>query len=333
MNIEENIRYLFRSEDRNRLHISPIQGDASTRQYYRVSGSGGTAIACHDPLLHGADPYDYPFLVMHRILSEHGLPVPQLLAVSERKGLLLLEDCGTVQLQDIADSGNPSAADLYHEIIDMLAKLQSITGKRGKPPFSLSFDREKLMFEFDFFIEHALLGYFAPVSGSVDTGVLRSEFETIADILVQPEQFVLNHRDFHSRNIMIRNGKPVIIDFQDARMGLPQYDAVSLIRDSYVKLDPLLANELKARHYRAISESGLTVASYDEYLYLFDIMAFQRNIKAIGTFCYQKTVLRNPAFEQYISPTLSYLSDYMTARNELVRAGLLLQPIMHLQES
>jgi aminoglycoside/choline kinase family phosphotransferase len=125
----------------------------------------------------------------------------------------------------------------------------------------------------------------------------------------------------------------VIIDFQDARMGLPQYDAVSLIRDSYVKLDPLLANELKARHYRAISESGLTVASYDEYLYLFDIMAFQRNIKAIGTFCYQKTVLRNPAFEQYISPTLSYLSDYMTARNELVRAGLLLQPIMHLQES
>jgi aminoglycoside/choline kinase family phosphotransferase len=328
MNIEENIRYLFRSEDRNRLHISPIQGDASTRQYYRVSGSGGTAIACHDPLLHGADPYDYPFLVMHRILSEHGLPVPQLLAVSERKGLLLLEDCGTVQLQDIADSGNPSAADLYHEIIDMLAKLQSITGKRGKPPFSLSFDREKLMFEFDFFIEHALLGYFAPVSGSVDTGMLRSEFETIADILVQPEQFVLNHRDFHSRNIMIRNGKPVIIDFQDARMGLPQYDAVSLIRDSYVKLDPLLANELKARHYRVISESGLTVASYDEYLYLFDIMAFQRNVKALGTFCYQTAVLRKAGYEQSIAPTIAYLSDYTASRNELKKAGKLLRPVI-----
>ena len=328
MNIEENIRYLFRPEDGNRLHISPIQGDASTRQYYRVSGSGGTAIACHDPLLHGADPHDYPFLVMHRILSEHGLPVPQLLAVSERKGLLLLEDCGTVQLQDLADSGNPSVADLYREIIDMLAKLQSITGKRGKPPFSLSFDREKLMFEFDFFIEHALLNYFAAHAGGIDEGSLRLEFERITGILVQPEHFVLNHRDFHSRNIMIRNGKPVIIDFQDARMGLPQYDAVSLIRDSYVTLEKPLAEELKQRHYRTLDDRGTATMSYDEYLYLFDLMAFQRNIKALGTFCYQTAVLRKPGYEQSIAPTIAYLSDYIESRTELKKAGKLLQPVI-----
>lgn len=81
---------------------------------------------------------------------------------------------------------------------------------------------------------------------------LRREFEAITETLVQPEHFVLNHRDFHSRNIMIRNGKPVLIDFQDARMGLPQYDAVSLIRDSYTDLDNELAEELKTRHYRQL---------------------------------------------------------------------------------
>jgi aminoglycoside/choline kinase family phosphotransferase len=328
MNIEENIRYLFRPEDRNQLHISPIQGDASTRHYYRASGSGGTAIACHDPLLHGADPNDYPFLVMHRILSNHGLPVPQLLAVSEKKGLLLLEDCGTVHLQDLADSRNPSIAVLYRELIDMLAKLQSITGKRDKPPFSLGFDREKLMFEFDFFIEHALLNYFTAEADGIDIGALRDEFDRITGILVQPERFVLNHRDFHSRNIMIHNGRPVIIDFQDARMGLPQYDAVSLIRDSYVVLEPQLADELKACHYRAISDRGITVTSYDEYLYLFDIMAFQRNIKAIGTFCYQTAVAGNRSFEPCIAPTLGYLKDYIGARPELAKAGRLLQPLI-----
>jgi aminoglycoside/choline kinase family phosphotransferase len=138
--------------------------------------------------LHGADPNGYPFLVMHRILSSHGLPVPQLLAVSEKKGLLLLEDCGTVQLEDLADSRNPSIADLYRELIDMLAKLQSITGKRDMPPFSLGFDREKLMFELDFFIEHALLNYFAAQADGIDIGALRDEFDRITGILVIGKQ-------------------------------------------------------------------------------------------------------------------------------------------------
>lgn len=323
MNIEENIRFLFSPEDRNQLHITPVQGDASTRRYFRVSGPAGTTIACHDPLLHEKDHCDYPFLVMHGILSGHDLPVPELIALDKQNGLLLLEDCGTVQLQDLAAEKGHSA-DLYRKVIDILADLQSIKGNPDRLPFNICFDREKLMFEFDFFIEHALLGYFARVSGNIDTAALRREFESITDILVRQEHFVLNHRDFHSRNIMIRNGKPVIIDFQDARMGLPQYDAVSLIRDSYVVLEPSLADELKTRHYHALRERGTTAMSCDEYLYLFDLMAFQRNIKALGTFCYQTSVLHKNGYEHSIAPTLAYLGDYIESRMELKKAGNLL---------
>jgi hypothetical protein len=120
----------------------------------------------------------------------------------------------------------------------------------------------------------------------------------------------------------------VVIDFQDARMGLPQYDAVSLIRDSYVTLEKPLAEELKQRHYRTLDDRGTAAMSYDEYLYLFDLMAFQRNIKALGTFCYQTAVLHKTGYEHSIAPTLAYLSDYIESRTELKKAGKLLQPVI-----
>ncbi|ABL64270.1 aminoglycoside phosphotransferase family protein [Chlorobium phaeobacteroides] len=329
MNTEHHIRCFYGQEDRNQLQITPIQGDASTRRYYRVSGPKGSAIACCDPLLRETTTDDYPFLIVYDLLRRNDIPVPEVIAVNAGEGLLLIEDCGTLQLQYLVFPECGSlAADIYRDVIDTLAGIQAITGDSSQLPFRLSFDREKLMFEFDFFIEHALMGYFAPVSGGVDVGALRSEFKAIADILVQPERFVLNHRDFHSRNIMIRDGKPVIIDFQDARMGLPQYDAVSIIRDSYVALDQTLADELKTRHYQALMDRNGITMSHDEYLYLFDLMAFQRNIKAIGTFSYQTAVLKKTQYEHSIAPALRYLPDYISGRNELKKAGRLLQPVI-----
>lgn len=329
MNTEHHIRGFYSPEDRNQLHITPIQGDASTRRYYRVSGPKGSAIACCDPLLRETNPDDYPFLIVYDLLRRNDLPVPEVIAVNAGEGLLLIEDCGTVQLQDlVAMDGERLAADIYREVIDTLAGIQSITGDPRRLPFRLSFDREKLMFEFDFFIEHALLGYFGADFDSSKAGELRREFESITEILVQPEHFVLNHRDFHSRNIMIRNGTPVIIDFQDARMGLPQYDAVSLIRDSYVVLEQSLADELKTRHFLTLQERNAVTMSLDEYLHLFDLMAFQRNVKALGTFCYQTAVLGKTQYEASIAPTLAYLSDYIASRRELKNAGALLLPLI-----
>ena len=65
-----------------------------------------------------------------------------------------------------------------------------------------------------------------------------------------------------------------------------------------------------------------------EYRRLFDLMAFQRNVKAVGTFCYQTAVIGNRAFEHSIAPTLGYLREYIAARPELAEAGRLLEPIM-----
>jgi N-acetylmuramate 1-kinase len=329
MTIKDTIASLFSSGSRKALSIKKIQGDASSRQYFRVTGPDETLIACYDPAFENSQAGTYPFLLLQALLSRNAIPVPEIRAIDAEKGVLLLEDCGDLLLQNLfGSSAESTVPDRYREIIDILVRIQAIKGDHESIPFNISFDRDKLMFEFDFFITHGLLDYFAPVYDKQLTGRLRQEFETIAEILVKPRHFVLNHRDFHSRNILIHQGAPVIIDFQDARMGLPQYDAVSLLKDSYIRLEPALVEELKTCHYLALSRHNLTDMSYDEYLYYFDIMAFQRNIKAIGTFCYQTRVKKNSAFEHSIIPTMNYLPDYIEARGELKKAGELLQPIL-----
>jgi aminoglycoside/choline kinase family phosphotransferase len=333
MELQESIRLLFPPNERSTLDITTVKGDASNRQYFRVTGTHGTAIVCADPAFSATTPERYPFLILRNLFARHGIRVPELLGMARERDLLLLEDCGDLMLQDeVPQLDHERLAARYRQIIDILVRIQSISpsceSTDATIPFSLSFDHEKLMFEFDFFIEHALKNYFRDRLDDRAISQLRDEFLAITGLLVLPEHFVLNHRDFHSRNIMLFRGEPVIIDFQDARLGLPQYDAVSLLRDSYVRLETELVDELKRYHFDRIREAGLTMMDEAEYLRLFDLMAFQRNVKAVGTFCYQTAVIGNRAFEHSIEPTLGYLREYIAARPELSEAGHLLEPIM-----
>ena len=329
MTTEDSIRILSERAGLTPTTIVPIQGDASGRRYFRVLGEGASLIGCHDPAFASLPrPEAYPFLLMQRLLSSNAIRVPEVIAFDPQSATLLLEDCGNLLLQNAAKNLAPdTVTDLYHASVDTMILIQSLKGNRNNLPFSHSFDKEKLMFEFDFFIEHALLDYFRETFNPGKTGALRREFETIAEKLVIPDRFVPNHRDYHSRNILIHSGTPVIIDFQDARMGLAQYDAASLLRDSYIRLDDPLRDELQIRHHQGLTERGISKEGFDEYLYYFDLSSFQRSIKAIGTFCFQTTKLGKPRFEHSIPPTLSSLQECSGEHPELKKAMTLLAPL------
>src|SRR6185295_6505679 len=98
------------------------------------------------------------------------------------------------------------------------------------------------------------------------------------------EPRVLCHRDYHSRNLMVRGRELYIIDFQDARQGPDTYDLVSLLRDSYVDLADGVVNDLIA-YFLAITQRPPGPAG--EFRRRFDLMALQRNLKALGTFGFQ----------------------------------------------
>ena len=134
-----------------------------------------------------------------------------------------------------------------------------------------------------------------------DREALRSELGDLVRTLAD-EPRVLCHRDYHSRNLMLAEGRLWIIDFQDARMGPDTYDLASLLRDSYVDISERDVDEMLAYFLALAGRSGEAV----EFRRRFDEMALQRNLKALGTFGYQTTARANPVYIQHIPRTLRY---------------------------
>ena len=128
------------------------------------------------------------------------------------------------------------------------------------------------------------------------------------------EPRVLCHRDYHSRNLMLHEDSLYIIDFQDARMGPDTYDLASLLRDSYVDMPSWQVDDLIA-YFVALKAGSRPATAADEadFRRRFDLMALQRNLKALGTFGYQTTTRRNTVYIQYMPRTLSYVKANLAA--------------------
>jgi len=294
-----------------------LAGDASTRIYYRVNAENENYILCHDQLFADYSGAEYPFITTRRLLSEAGIPVPAVLACDKMKGLLVLQDLGDELLEyHIRGKSSSDIIPIYRHCIDLLVRLQGIEG-RGEEPFTLVFDTAKLMYEFVFFIENTLEGYFHCMVTPELRTALETAFEGIARLLDRPEHFVLNHRDYHARNIMVHRDRLYLIDFQDARMGLPHYDLVSLLCDPYVRIHDDMAARLKDYYSSRAVEKGITSMSSVEFDYYYDLMAFQRLVKAAGSYGYLVTVRMKNEFEQYIKHTLLHAGRIAVRRNEL----------------
>jgi aminoglycoside/choline kinase family phosphotransferase len=157
---------------------------------------------------------------------------------------------------------------------------------------------------------------------------LSKEWSSIVEELAG-EPRVLCHRDYHSRNLMLKAGELFIIDFQDARMGPDTYDLVSLLRDSYVDLtsrqvDELIAYFLALKH----GATGATPAEAAEFRRRFDLMALQRNFKALGTFGYQTVTRQNSVYIQYMPRTLNYVRGNLSKYPRFARLQELLAPLV-----
>ena len=157
--------------------------------------------------------------------------------------------------------------------------------------------------------EDAEEAYRGAVLSAREREALSAELLHIAEELAA-EPRVFCHRDYHSRNLMLHDGQLYIIDFQDARMGPDTYDLVSLLRDSYMdfserEVDELIAFFLALRGVGA--DRGGAGMETGVFRRRFDLMALQRNLKALGTFGFQTTTRGNPVYIQYIPRTLAYV--------------------------
>jgi aminoglycoside/choline kinase family phosphotransferase len=283
--------------------VVPLTGDASDRRYFRIilQDSESIVLALH------AGPIDFatlPFANVADLFAQIPLPVPAIFGHSDLNGIVAQQDLGDVTLQ--AHLGAASQAEhraLYREAVALIEVLQ----RRGREltstrhlPYQIAFDVEKLRWELDFFVRHFVEGYRGIALSGAERRTLGEQWSSIAGELAA-EPRVLCHRDYHSRNLMLHAGRLHIIDFQDARLGPDTYDLASLLRDSYVDLTDVELDELIA-YFLALKGD----VDAREFRRRFDLMALQRNLKALGTFGYQTTTRRNPVYIQYIPRTLRY---------------------------
>ena len=122
---------------------------------------------------------------------------------------------------------------------------------------------------------------------------------------------------------MLSDGRLYIIDFQDARMGPDTYDLVSLLRDSYMDITERDADDLIA-YFLALKAGTPAEQQPGEFRRRFDLMALQRNLKALGTFGYQTITRRNPVYIQYIPRTLRYARVNLEKHDRFARLRELL---------
>lgn len=262
------------------LDIAPASADASFRRYFRVTAKGRDYIVMDAPPAHEDCR---PFIAVARLLGDAGVHVPQVLAQDLDRGYLLLTDLGnTTYLTALNDAAlNPGVArELYLASNDALIRIQ----QASRPGVLPEYDRALLTRELMLFPEWYVAKHLGVTMTDEQTATLDTAFERLlANNLAQPQVYV--HRDWHSRNLMVSDPNPGILDFQDAVYGPITYDLASIYRDAYIQWDEEMQLDWVIRYWEKARAARLPVPDdFGAFWRDFEWMGAQRHIKVLGIF-------------------------------------------------
>ncbi len=249
--------------------IEPLPGDASFRRYFRIRSADGARTAM---LMDAPPPQEdtTPFLHVGRWLTDNGLRAPEIHAEDGARGFVLMEDFGDVRMRDRLDVVPQDEEAAYRTAIDALAELHRLPPGPFDPYDMAVYQREAAL----------LPEWYCPAAGiAVDAASYAAAWdEALAPMLVRQVPGVTVLRDYHAENIMLLpGGAQGLIDFQDALVGHPAYDLVSLLQDARRDVSPELERAM-LDHYAAQAGSDADFAA--DYARL----GTQRNAKIVGIF-------------------------------------------------
>jgi len=250
----------------NDANISPVAGDASFRRYFRVnSATRGKAILMDAPPPH-EDPQ--PFLDIAQYLTGHQFRAPEIYGTDLTRGLVLLEDFGDRRMREHLDGHPEDEAEIYRAAIDTIVRLAGTPAAHAQPYDMATYLREVQL----------LTEWYMPAMGlSCDANAFDQMWvDALAPLASCQNVTVL--RDYHAENIMLLDdGEQGIIDFQDALVGHPAYDLVSLLQDARRDVRPELEADMLA-YYLTAANPG---PDFDAH---YALLGAQRNTKIIGIF-------------------------------------------------
>ena len=285
--------------------VTPLAERGSDRSFLRIREGGNTAVYVR----YGCQRDENLRYAGHaRLLLDAGLAVPRVLAESREARALLLEDVGEENLLDRLVRGPRGAERLYRRTLDQVVRLHTgatcLARERGLE-MEPAFDRRLYDWERDLFLNQIVRRRHAAEAAVTDAVI--ADYDQVAGALLGIGEPVLVHRDLQSTNVMFRDGRLSLIDFQGMRYGAAAYDLASLLCDPYARLAPALRERLLA--YYAAQVGGRAGA---ESVRLFPYGAVQRLTQALGAYG-RLTSLGLAGWQRHIVPAAERLAEAASA--------------------
>jgi N-acetylmuramate 1-kinase len=252
--------------------ILPLAGDASFRRYFRVVDGTRVAVLMDAPPPH-EDPR--PFIHVAEYLTGIGLSAPRILARDLDHGLLLIEDFGSVRMRETVDANPRLEREIYRGVVDVLIALHRHRPAPGLKAHGL----ESWIEEVALFTD-----WYCPAVGlELDKQGFAAAWRAVLAPIDAQGQSVTELRDYHAENIMLIEGgagvsRYGLLDFQDALIGHPAYDLVSMLEDARRDVSPEVERTQLDRYMAETGQGADFEAAYWA-------LGAQRNTRILGVFC------------------------------------------------
>lgn len=317
--------------------IHRLSGDGSSRRFFRVVRRSGEKL-CLAVAPAGQTEQDLREAKAARMIGSHlhsrGVQVPAQYGWDEETGLLLFEDLGDMKLHDLVEANRSSRGvidvqavrPMYVQAVQELAVMQI----RGAMNFDCDWCWDTREYDRPLMLSresgYFLRAFWQELLGQPLIQGVEEDFEQIATMASEASTAFFLHRDFQSRNIMLRDGQVCFIDFQGGRMGPLGYDLASLLIDPYTALPVSLQEELLEIYLDAVHAQH----PLDRRLFRrqYTSLAVQRNLQIIGAFSFLSRARGKDFFARFIAPALASLTRRLEAeefRDLRVLPGLALR--------
>jgi aminoglycoside/choline kinase family phosphotransferase len=288
--------------------VQPLQGElgGSGRKILRLSSGQTTAVG----ILYGVREENVAFLSFSHHFRKHGLPVPEIYAEALNQGAYIEEDLGDTTLFDFLSKNRvgeklaPEVIEAYRRAVAVLPRFQVEAGRsldysvcypRG------SFDRQSIAWDLNYFKYYFLRLAAIPFGEQA----LEDDFGRLTDFLLTAPSDYFLYRDFQSRNIMLRDGKPYFVDYQGGRKGALQYDIASLLYDAKADLSPDVRRDLMGSYLDALG--NYTDFDREAFLRCYYAFVYVRIMQALGAYGFRGFYERKAHFLQSVPYALKNL--------------------------
>jgi len=297
-----------------------LSSDGSDRRFFKIHWKGKLAVAIEPSPGDIGTSETYSYVAIGNHLAKIGIPVPEIYDFNKYTGIIVAEYLGDRHLQTeilalISQNKWSQVKVLYQKALSLLARMQ-VWGCRGfnrRWCYDSEYYDSKLAKEREAF--YFLRSFVEDFMGCSKTPAIEDELTRLAlqvDLIDDKEYFL--HRDFQSRNILVRNGALRIIDFQGGRLGPLGYDVAALLLDPYVALPENVWSELLQFYLDELDSLNITLekAVFEREFYL---LALLRTMQALGAYSYLYLKKGKVFFRPYISPALSNLKTLLAHKN------------------